>query len=167
MYFSAQCEHSSSVWGSVPGAHTLIYNRKDWQPVKSVAHLQKMQDLQVQHKLKNAGVFLVCLLSRLIYFIDTHSCVLHSQTLMGTSSRLMKRGAKWEMLRLHIVWAAAGWLMGGFSQFQQGKKIFECWLLKLEGPEGTRRLCCHHLLGNKGVKEGLHAAASVMTWPTV
>lgn len=36
------------------------------------------------------------------------------------------------MLRLHIVWAAAGWLMGGLLTIQtRGKKIIQKLVLKI------------------------------------
>lgn len=36
-----------------------LQQKKDWQAAKSVAHLNKIQDLQLQHKFENAKAFCV------------------------------------------------------------------------------------------------------------
>lgn len=70
--------------------------------------------------------------SRLIYFMD-RSCLVHSLTLMGTSSRRMRRRTKWEMLRFHIVCC---WLVDGALTTPTREKKNQMLVLKFSRARG-------------------------------
>lgn len=93
--------------GTVPAAHTLIYNEIEWQLVRSVARLHKMPDLQIEHR-KNTSLFI----KQAYLFINIHSCLLQADInrKKRKKNQIIHMVAKSAGLGAHVKYAATIYL---------------------------------------------------------